>query len=60
MTTTNHNLNYSEILDHAQEITLKLRAYHGLINENEVQADMLKERDEKIKKLELRIKQIQG
>lgn len=60
MTTTNHNLNYSEILDHVQAIAVKLRAYNNLIDDHEVQADMIKERDEKIKNLELRIKQIQG
>jgi len=60
MTETSHNQNYSEILDHVQAIAVKLRAYSHLIDDHEVQADMIKERDNKIKELELRIEQIQG
>ena len=60
MPKTNQNQNYSEILDHVQAIALKLREYSYLIDDHEVQADMIKERDNKIKELELRIEQIQG
>ena len=72
MTTTNHNQNYSEILDHVQVIAVKLRAYSQLIDDHEIQTNKIKDLNEEVynlkavnktllyevKELRLKLKQI--